>query len=223
MPSTLFALSGTDLQKKLQPVNGNQTFLIGDGGDLTTAEAEEILNIAEDRVLMRLHPRYRQLLREVDGEILVRSAQGGESVFVTGIAPVSDVKLWLNFPRERMWESRSTDLAMASVTYSVDATTGTITLAAALVKGDRLFATYKHTGANKVLGLRDSALTLAAVEVSRRFAFFRDGQEADAFGDWESSTYQDLNNLKGVDLLDRLELVRGETEPEGFYRRIVLL
>jgi hypothetical protein len=45
---SLFGLLPSDLQVKLQPVAGEQTFLIDDEGDLTEAMAVDILQTAED-------------------------------------------------------------------------------------------------------------------------------------------------------------------------------
>lgn len=216
--ASLFGLSAADLQLKVQPRNDEQTFEIGVDGDLTEGEALGIIAVAEDRVLSRLPARYRQLCRYVDGEVLTGNAVGGETAFKTGLAPVSGLLLWKNYPGGRMWNGRDVGLAMATSLFSVDETTGEIELVEGLKAGDRLWAEYAHSAGNRLLMLRDAALTLAAVEVSRRFAFFQDG-ETGVFSDWEDSTMQDLTRLKGVDELDRLRLVR-ETDPEGFYSYI---
>ena len=221
---SLFGLLPSDLQVKLQPVAGEQTFLIDDEGDLTEAMAVDILQTAEDRLLMRLEHRYRQLLRRVDGEILVGRAAGGETVLQCGMFPLvsGTVKVWKNFPSEGLWTARNPVLALSTGEYSVNLTTGAVTLVTALVAGDSIYIEYDHTGAARVLALRDMALTLAAMEVARRLAFFRDGEGFDRLEGWKTDVYTDLDNMKCVDVLDRLDLVREDTEPDNFYRRVLM-
>lgn len=221
---SLFGITATDLQEKVQPVNGEQTFAIGEEGDLSTERAEEIIRTAEDRVLMRLPHRYRQLCRHVDGEVLIRSASGGERVFQTGLAPISDLLLYLNFPGSRMYSGRDRSLALPEEAYSYTPETGAIELLNGLQPSDRLWAEYDHEAGHRLLALRDVAMTLAAVEVARRMAFFARGDSdgPDVFNDWEQSAYGDLNRMQCVDVLDRLNLVR-ETEPEQFYSFVEMM
>lgn len=228
MATPVFGLTAPDLQNKIQPKADEQSFLISDeDGDMTEARAEEILAEAEDRVLMRIPSRYRQLCRQVDGEILVRKAAGGEASIRTGLAPIQagTLRLWKNFPTDRLWLARDPGMVQLLPTsaYAVDEEEGEITLTTPLVRGDRLWGEYGHQAGSTILGLRGIALTLAAVEVSRQFAFFRDENGAEAFENWERTAYGDLQNLKGVDVLDRLELVTNETDPERFYAPILLL
>lgn len=221
----LFGLLPPDLQAKVQPTSDEQSWKIGSGNDLSEAGAQDLLDAAADRVLMRLPHRYRQLCRRVDGEILTQRAAGGESSFVVGLFPLvsGTVKLWKNFPTSGLWTQRDPHLEMAVDGFSVDASTGTITLVSPLAVGDRLYAEYDHAGASKLLALRDMALTLAAVEVARRFAFFRDGEGFERFDNWERSVYLDLERMTCIDGLDRIQLVREDTEPDNFYRRVLIL
>jgi hypothetical protein len=220
----LFGLLPSDLQAKVQPSSDEQSWKIGSGHDLSDAGAQSILDVAADRVLMRLPHRYRQLCRRVDGEILTQRAKGGETTFALGIFPVvaGTLKLWKNFPTSGMWTGRDPRLAMDSG-FSVNTSTGLVTLSTALVAGDSLYAEYDHTGASSLLALRDMALTLAAVEVARRFAFFRDGEGFERFDNWERGVYLDLERMTCIDALDRIQLVREDTEPDNFYRRILIL
>lgn len=222
---SLFGLLPSDLQKKLQPSAGEQTFLISNDGDLAEAEAGAIIANAEDRLLMRLPHRYRQLLREVDGEIVVGQAEGGETALQCSLFPLvgGTVRVWKNFPSESLWSQRKPSQALLVTLWSVNLTTGVVTLSQPLAAGDSVFVEYRHQGAEKVLVLRDMALALAAVEVARRFAFFRDGEGFDRFEGWERAVYTDLENMQCVDVLDRIQLVRLDTEPDNFYRRVLML
>jgi len=226
--ASLFGITATDLQKKLVPVaeEDEQSFTIGDEGDLTTAAAEEIIAAAEDIVLSRLAHRYRQLCRTVDGEILAGYASGGETSFSTGLAPLKPgtVRLWKNFPDERLFSLADVSLAMAAGTYTVNETTGAIVLASPLAKGDRLWVSYGHLAGARLAGLRHIALSLAAVEVGRRTSFYDgEGQDQARIDGWETAAYGDLNRLQCVDVLDQLNLVREDNDPENYWRRVELL
>lgn len=224
--SSIFGLTATDLQKKLQPENGTETFLIDDDeGNLSEADAEEIIETWEEWVLTRIDKRYCELLTYVDGEILIRNAVGGETSLRLGIFPVigSSVVLYKNFPGSRLWQARDRSLAMSGG-FSVNESTGAVTLDVALEAGDQVIGEYGHTGASRVLTLRDAALSLAAVEVARRFQFFREeSPDPSVFTDWKNDAFQNLNNLKGIPLLDKLELVRGDKSPGKFYGRLLLM
>lgn len=226
MPS-LFGITPADLQAKLVPVahEDEQSFTIGDDGDLSTAAAEEIIAAAEEIVLSRLPKRYRQLCRAVDGEILVARAVGGELTLATGLAPLvpGSLRLWKNFPDDRVWSILDQSLAMSGG-YTVQDSTGAITLASPLGKGDRLWASYRHLAAPRLAGVRHVALSLAAVEVGRRTSFYNaDGQDQERFSAWENAAYGDINRMASIDLLDQLELVREDGDPENYWRRAELL
>lgn len=225
MSSTVFKLTYTELQNKIVPQNGEYTFLIAaSGGQMTIVRADEVLNVAEDQALMRLSARHRQLLREVDGEILVRSAAGGETSLQCSLFPLvaGTLKLWKNYAcSKKGWKVRNTVDAMTLTTdYTVNETTGAVTLVDALAEGDSVWATYRHDAAQKFLGIRDCALSIAAAEVARQYAYFRGAEGFDRFERWEASAYQNLDKLVGLDLIDRIELVE-QTERDGFYHRVL--
>ncbi len=222
--SSLFGITAADIQAKLAPVNEDEVFAIGAGRDLEEAACLEIVEEWEDIVLGRLRDRYRQLCRRVDGEILIRQAVGGETSATVALRPITagTLKLWKNFPSSRMWEARDGSLAMAEADYCYNATTGVITLVSALVAGDTLWGEYDHGAASQLKGLRDIIKTLVAIEISRRFDFFREGDRPAFWGEWEASAYANLNRTQAIDLFDRIELVSGETTAQGFYRRVLL-
>jgi hypothetical protein len=63
-----------------------------------------------------------------------------------------------------------------------------------------------------LLDLRKLALDLAAVEVARRFAYFRSAEGFDRFEGWQTSAAGHLRDLGRTDgaqigLMDRIELV----------------
>ncbi len=224
MPSTLFGLTGSDLQAKLVPSNAEFTFEVGVGKDLEEDRAVDILNMAEDLVLMRLPQRYQSLLTYVEGEVLTSHASEGQTALQCGLFPVTDgtLKLYVDFPLNSVgWDARDDSLALDAAEFSLAADTGVITLTKGLSKGRCVVAEYAHTGAREALGLREAALTLAAVEVSRQFAFFSSVDGVERFTDWENTTFQSLNRLQSVPVLDKLRLIH-ETGPgdRGFYRMV---
>lgn len=221
MPSSLFQIEPAELQMKLSPRNGGYSFLIGDEGDLTEAEVLSILNTAEDRALTRLSPRYRRLLRRVEAEFIVRHAEAGQTTFQTGLAPISNLKLYKNYGFiRRGWNARRPSDELSPSVYSVNLTTGVVTLATPLQDGETILGEYDHQAAGQILVLRDAVLTLAAVEISRRLRFTSaDGVEV--FSDWETSAFADLTRGQSYDLLDNLELAfetEGDPQP---YRYIL--
>jgi len=222
MPSPVFALTTTELQKKIIPQNTTVTFAIGANGDLSDADAETILAIAEDQALMRLKARLRLLLKECDGEVLITNAKGGETALQCGLYPVTSgtLKLWRNYPRGVTWHNRSDYDALASGEFTLTASTGAVVLTTPLIRGERVWATYNHTAATRMVGLRDLVLSIAAAETSRRFSYFRTAEGFDRFERWESSAYQSLNNMQGVDIIDRLKLVE---DTDDFFARVVTL
>lgn len=225
MATALFGITAADLQAKIMPRNGGQSFLIADtGGDLTEAEAEAIATIAEDKVLMRLPARYRRMLRRIECEFVVRYATDGQTSVQTGLFPITNLKLYKNYNLHgKGWAARNVDDQLAESAYSVTLSTGAITITGGLNKGDTLIAEYDHTAAGTIPGLKDIAATIAAVEIARRLAFFQGGDGYDRFSDWESSAYADLNRVISVDKLDNLNVgfeTQSDADPYAYIRGI---
>jgi hypothetical protein len=212
----VLALTAADLQAYVQPCNESSTFLIGEDGEMSEAEAIGFLKMAEDMVLSRVPNRYRQLMRRVDGEVLVRRARGGETSASTGLAPVSGLELWKNWSAGR-WDDREPEEALVSgVDYTIDEATGVVTLTTALERGDRLWAAYDHAAGARFPMLRDVALRIAAGRIASTRRFFVSADGSEPFERMESGAYLDLQNMVGVDALDRLELVGHETERDNW-------
>jgi hypothetical protein len=226
--SPVFGIEASDLLAKLMPIVGAGSFSIGDedGDDLTTAAAEDIIAIAEDRVLSSLPERYRSLMRSVDGEVVVRSAQDGQTTFSTGLKPVvaGTLRIYINFPggawseRERLpmtdgTPARGTRFPLADSEFALTAATGAVVLDEPLETGDRVVVCYDHAGATGMKWFRDLALTYAAIEIARRFAYFRSADGYDRFQAWNVDADLWLKNFArgaapGLDAIDRLELMR---------------
>ncbi len=90
--------------------------------------------------------------------------------------------------------------------------TGEGTFTTPLGANDRIYLDYEHSGASKLLDLRHLVLSLTAVEVARRFAYFRSAEGFDRFEGWQTSAAGHLRDLGRTDgaqigLFDRIDLV----------------
>lgn len=213
--ASLFGVSAGDLEAKLVPAPGSIAFRIGEaaGDDLTTAAADAIIEAQEAMVESYLRHKYQVLLRRVEGEVVCRFAVEGQSAVTCGLVPVTAVHgVFVNFPRSRAWDDRRPSEALATSEYSVVLSTGVITLVEPLKENDRVWADYSHSAAATLLDLRHLVLNLAAVEVARRFAYFRSAEGFDRFEGWQSSSAGHLRDLGRTDgaqigVFDRLALV----------------
>lgn len=214
--ASLFGITPADLQAKLVPASAEGSFVsfsIGDGGsdDLSSAGALAIVETQEAIVESYLRPKYQTLLRRVPGEIAARFAEAGQTTVQATLRPVTTVHVYKNFPRTRAWPDRRPAERMSASEYTVNPTTGLVTFAVALRENDEIVLDYWHTGAGLLLDLKHLVLSLAAVEVSRRFAYFKTADGFERFEGWQSSAaghLRDLGRAEGaqIGLLDRIEL-----------------
>lgn len=218
MATEVLKLTAADLEFKIVPVAGEYTFSIGDdvGDSMTTARAEEVLLTAERRVLGRLPAKYARLVLRIDGEMLAYQAAGGETSFTTGLNPISNLRLWKNFTFKSGWKTRSAYDAMNEGDYTVNDSTGAITLVDALNRGDQLIADYDHQAGADFLTLRHVVLSLAAAEVSRMFAYFENVEGFERFEQWETNAWMEINKMKGIPEIDRLRLFDETDEDDHF-------
>jgi hypothetical protein len=217
MPS-LFGLTPQDLLAKLVPAPGAEgyAFSIGPNGppenDLSDADAMKIIEEQEAIVESYLRHKYQRLLRHVEGEIAVRYAYEGQLTCKATLTPITAMYIYKNWPRTRAWCDRRPSEAMDPSEYSVNFSTGIITFTTPLRENDQIYLDYYHEGASKLVDLRHLVLSLAAVEVARRFAYFRSAEGFDRFEGWQSSAAGHLRDLGRTDgaqigLFDRIELV----------------
>jgi hypothetical protein len=237
MATTVFGLTAANLQAKLMPKASDRSFRIGNGAtdDLSIATAEDdILATAEDRVLSHLPERYRPLMTRVEGEVLTASAREGQTVLTTGLKPLvaGSLRLYSNFPRTAVWSEREFDPDPAHTTvaqadgtrfplpaaaFAVVDATGVVTLSTGLRQGDRVWAFYRHTAGSTFRVLRGFALTYAAIEVSRRFNYFKTVDGVDRYRDWNIDAdlfFKNKGEDFGVSEIDALVLV-SESETRG--------
>jgi len=145
------------------PVAGD---VVNDGPE----RIEEDLAWAESEVASLLPDRYRRLLARVDGEVIVRRADGGQtSATLCGVASPftaapSGVRLFLNYRGD--WADRSEADAMDSADYAVDGCT--VTFTGGLSEGDQVVAEYAHDLSAPPRVLTDAAIDLAAGRAAQR-------------------------------------------------------
>jgi hypothetical protein len=216
--ASLFGITPQDLLSKLVPAPGSESFAfsIGPNGppenDLSNAAALAIIEEQEAIVESYLRHKYQRLLRRVEGEIAVRFAFEGQATCRATLTPITSIEVYKNWPRTRAWADRRPGEAMDPSEYSVNFSTGVITFAQALSENDQIYLDYYHEGASKLVDLRHLVLSLAAVEVARRFSYFRSAEGFDRFEGWQSSSAGHLRDLGRTDgaqigLFDRIDLV----------------
>lgn len=225
--ASLFGIDAEYMQRKLVPGGGGTwSFGLGEGKDLSASDLLEIVEECEAEAVGYLRLKYQGLMRHVDGERVIVDAAGGETSLQLGLFPVvaGTVTLFRNFPMTRAWRERRPADAMEEE-FSVEASTGAVTLSEALSEGDRVYAVYDHEAASKFLGIKRSVGSLAAAEIARRFAYFRSAEGFDRFEAWEVSArahLRDLGKPSGPteELIERLDLV-DETRPRQTFAGIM--
>ena len=212
MTTRVFGLTAPDLQKRIQPTNQEQGFKIGDGGDLSAADAVEILQASEDVALELMKEPLRRLASSCS-ERLTDVAYGGETSFKTTLSPVvvSSVKVYKNFPISRVWNMRDDSLKLPDTEYTISES-GAISLSEPLRHGERLWVEYDHLAARAWDGVKCDILDLAAYEVSKRFEMFRDADRG-------LSDYQKAAETARYNLKDR-SWIAGLKEPRLIADRI---
>lgn len=213
--ASLFGISGDDLQKKIQPRNGEFTFSIGDGEDdsMTAEEALAVIETQEDRVLSLLPSRHRDLMRRVEGEILTKCAREGQTTLRVSLRPLvaETLALYVDFPETRSYQERRHTDALDADGFSAALDTGIVLLTTPLREGQRVFADYEHAAASSFRWLRECVIALAAAEISRMYAYFRTADGFERFEAWERSALDHLKSMQkmqrpGVAELERIAL-----------------
>lgn len=215
--ASIFGLTPQDLLRKVAPAPGTaHSFTIGVEGppenDLSDADAMAIIEAQESMVESYMRPKYKRLLRRVEGEVAVRWAQEGQTTCRASLRPIVSMTIYRNFPRSRAWPDRRPSEAMPADHYSLDAESGEITFAQPLRANDMIYLDYEHEGASKLLDIRELVLSLSAVELARRFAYFRSAEGFDRFEGWQVSSaghLRDLGRTDGAQIgaFDAIELV----------------
>lgn len=218
LTSSLFQITAADLLAKIVPAAGGDgyTFSIGGDGppdyDLSEAGAIAIVNQQEAMIESYMLPKYQRLLRRVEGEVAVRAAYDGQTELRATLAPLTWLRIYKNYPKTRAWGDRRPSEALEADEYTADMESGEITLTEALDDGDRIYLDYEHTACGQLLSLKHLAESLAAVEISRRFSYFKTADGIQRFEGWQLSAAGHLRDLRRTDgasiaEFDRIDLV----------------
>ena len=212
----ILGLLPADIRKKLNYRNLPQGFL-GSDGTITDADVEETIDEFEETAFSRMPQRYQDLLTACDGEILTRDpggALGTETSFTVSLYPCDNLLLYKNFGGKTWAQRTPFDAMTEGADYTLDKTTGVITLPTVLSKGDRLFAEYTHTAASGCKLLRRIVKDLCATEWARRLN--PDDEQFERYTEWETQAYSDLSRMsrpkgdearQGIRTFDRIKLV----------------
>lgn len=175
--------------------------LVDDGPECIRRE----LVRAESFVVSKLPERYRKLLGRVDGEIIVRRAEGGQDSALLGLATASSVKLYKNFTGILNELGPENELPAGLWTREGQ----TITFDPALIEGDRVMASY-DVAVGAIGILQTLVVDLATFRVGRRLV----GQFEQVTPEWllsfrdrgEETIEEIFSSARGVSELDELDL-----------------
>lgn len=190
---------------------------MGTSSVVVEADVVETINEIRETVMSRIPARYLDLESHADGDILKQRAAGGETSLQLGLAPCSNVLVYVNPPR--VWGDRdaSTALTHGNGMTVVDST-GAIALDVALQTGDVVIAEYDHGAMEDCALIRRIIVDMVAAEWARRL--FPDDQRWDRYAEWERSAWMDLSRMNrkdgermGIAMFDRLKLVHETQAP----------
>lgn len=121
----LFKITHLDVVLQLNGLQELGLPLVGPGGGLAESVVMSYANRAESAVASNIPEMYRQMLREVRGEIVVEAAYKGQKTFVCGMRPVLENSLDLyvdyNMPtNDRMGDPASRGFVVNAVVRTSD-------------------------------------------------------------------------------------------------------
>lgn len=217
--ASLFGITAADVQRKIAPKGTAEGFRIGAGLDMSEEDCLAVIEAKEAEVVAQMRERDRDLLRAVDGELAVAYATAGQVMVRATLTPIlaGTLKVYVNLARA--WVDRRPTDVLAEAGYSVNLTTGVITLGTALEEGDQVALEYEHGWATKELHLKDLATTLAAVEIVRRYGV-REAEGFDRFEQWRQEAQAALDRMRGneravVPGLERVPVVGAKVRKRG--------
>ena len=214
MASTL-GITTANIQAKLAPVSGSLVFSIGDtaADSLSSSECLAIIEAQEQRAFSLLAERQRQLVSGiVDGEVVARRSIEGQTEYQLSVYPVvtGSVSVYVNLPKNVAWKDRK--LSHRFTDFVIDTATGELTLGSAPDANSLIVVHYRHSNQSAYTWIKECVRSFVALEISRRYSFFRttDGQER--FEGWEAQSLGTLKDIAksgqtGVDALDELQLI----------------
>lgn len=218
------------------------------GIDYGAAESvvDSFNNRAEAVVLSTIPEIYRQMTREVRGEIVVEMAYPGQSVFVLGLTPVitDSVALYVDYGKpgyaggglpsvnvvstsgtsygshgDTPYTFRSIFDRLPADRYTVNTDSGEVTLIGyPLSAGQKVYADYQHKGMARCHNLRDIAIRLAAANFGNSLAGITDSARDFLMQLQETAMNQLYALLRGEGGIDLLDQLKLVDETRQPYR-----
>ena len=220
MPTTILQLTAAELKSVVNPTDDSALWRYGDApGMMSETAVDTLLEKEEKNFLSALPEHYRNIVfGDVSGEILTHhelGARGGELTLQLAYYPIMEdtLVLYKNYwSNDLPWESRSYDEALTETTdYTVNLTTGVITLNAALEQGDAVFAEYRHDAGEMFGTVRDLVLKAARLELYSMFPNWNDAtdviQEMREVVDNKILAFNAGEDAKGIAEIDNIHFV----------------
>ncbi|HUW30990.1 MAG TPA: hypothetical protein VM223_05205 [Planctomycetota bacterium] len=166
------AIAGHDETREIDTIDSATAFTVTQAFSAVPLTGETVDNgpqviqrelvRAESLVISKLPERYRRLIERVDGELIVRSAESGQTAATLGLPPAGTVKLYRNFTG--MLEELPGAGELDAASWSRDGQA--ITFDPPLAEGDRILASY-GVAIETITILQTILLDLATYRVGR--------------------------------------------------------
>jgi len=167
---------------------------------------------AESLVISKLPERYRRIIERVEGELIVRTAEPGQTAASLGLPPAGSVTLYRNFTG--MLEDLPLADELDPSAWSLDEQA--VTFDPPLTEGDRILASY-DVAIGPVTILQTVLLDLAAFRVGRMLFGQLDAatpEWLDSFRDRAEQTLDQIASTgRGIPELDSLSLYEDWQRP----------
>lgn len=231
------ALTTDGLKARINPLGERSLFDIGgtldsrQPGKYPTDLAEQQIEAVDRLVTGSLSEQDRRIVSgRIEGEIAVKDANAGQQTFTLAFHPLSDLVLYVDFGIEsrddanpmisgswyqfgvagnRTYASRQRADRLDTSLYSVNETTGQVTLTFELSAGQSVYADYNHTGGVEVEELRDLAYDILRAKIAATLPAFADRSQelADNMEAALNTLAEYTSGVRGLQTIDQVEFV----------------
>lgn len=245
--SPILKLTADDVIRRENPQLADGLLNYGDSETISEAYLAEIIAEQEDVAISGLPEGYAEFARgEVTGEILTAEATGTQlTTLQLTLFPVvsGSVVLYVDYgggmygdagtfpsynPNKRPYSDRKLADRYDSTKYSVNNTSGAVTMSPALTEGQSVYADYQHTATQKIKMLRHVVLVLVSAEIYSTFPQFnREQREATVMRESAltmlGNLYGDGGRPSGIQGFDKIKLVDETRKSERKALKIPLM
>ena len=225
MESSIFGITENDIQNKLFPDPDDHQF---DIEDIDSDLLETIVETCEQRLLGMLPRRYRKLINRCE-EILTEYADPSVTQCLLSLPPITtslyddSCKIYIDYyNNKKRWENRNygDTASFQNIDYDINNQTGLLTIS--LLSGQKLYAEYEHTYFKENPNIfKEHTITLSAVEVARRYMFFKEDTGSDRYNIWELAVISDCkrwrDDIQGYPTLDKINIIGIDTTDNPYY------